>query len=137
MLGAADHDVSVPGCYCPTPSSPPQMRHDEDMLGAKDHEVSVPGRYYPTPVQPTPPHPRCNMTKICWEQQDCPWFSGLWAAVVACKCRFHEHITTLHIQKVTLLDSNLFLGMQMNAECCFHLKNEDHSTEPHKLRSNE
>ena len=45
--------------------------------------------------------------------------------------------TMLHIQKVTLLDSILFFGMQMNAECCLHLQDQGHCTEPHKLTNNE
>ena len=39
----------------------------------------------------------------------------------------------LHIQKVTLLDSILLFGMQMNAECCLHLQDEGHCTEPPQI----
>ena len=68
---------------------------------------------------------------------------GLWEgwwrrlAIVGFLCISHHDITMLHIQKVTLLDPILFFGMQMNAECCLHLQDEGHCTEPHKLTNNE
>ena len=62
---------------------------------------------------------------------------GLQLSISCALITMISQFTMLHIQKVTLLDSILFFGMQMNAECCLHLQDEGHCTEPHKLTNNE